>query len=418
MGPIMLVVAAALLQGGSTERLVGLVRPGRGEGDVHSVLSAKGLRGRMADRRVVVIESDPAVADQARRLRESGVFSAVEVDQRAAIAGRPSDPSYGAQWHLPRVGAETAWAVTWGSADVIVAVIDAGIDASHPEFAGRILPGWNFVKDTADTSDVTGHGTAVAGVVGAAANNGVQGAGLAGGCRILPLVVVGSDGFAWYSDIAAAIMQAADRGARIINVSIGGESASMILQEAVDYAWARGSLVFASAMNEGTTAPRYPAACDKVIAVAATNTRDALATFSNRGAWISLAAPGDAIYTTRRGGGSEVRTGTSFASPLVAGVGALVLSVRPDLDPGELRSLLSASCAYLGAEAGAGMIDAGRAVESALGWQAAAPASSPAAEGSSGGSGGSCSASASGPGRAAWLILLALGGWGVLRRRG
>lgn len=386
------VLVAALQTNPQPARVVGISAAGRGASDVHAALSSRGVRRwSTAGERIWVAEAEERADDLVRELRASGVFSVVEVDRRASLAGIPTDPAYPAQWHLASIGAERAWDSTWGSAGVTVAIIDSGIDAAHPELAGRLLPGWNFVAGTSDTLDVLGHGTAVAGVVGAATNNGFQGAGLAGGCPLLPLVVIGPDGWAWYSHIAAAIMKAADSGARIINVSIGGKNPSAVLQEAVDYAWARGCIVFAAAMNDTSTAPAYPAACAHVVAVAATNQSDALASFSNRGPWVDLAAPGDAILTTKRGGGSEVRAGTSFASPLAAGVGALVLSLRPELDAETLVSLLASSCDWMGPDAGAGRLHAGHALEAA---GTAGPADAGAVAAAPGG--GSCSASGTG----------------------
>jgi subtilisin family serine protease len=176
---------------------------------------------------------------------------------------------------------------------------------------------------------------------------------------------------AYYSSIAKGITYAADRGVRIINISITGTTSSSTLQSAVNYAWSKNAVVFAAAGNANTTAPGYPAACDKVIAVGATDSTDLRASYSNYGSWIDVVAPGTSILTTLRGGGYGTASGTSFASPITAGVGALMLSVRPDLTPTQLTDLIKGSARDLGTagfdiQFGSGRLDANRAVVAAL----------------------------------------------------
>jgi subtilisin family serine protease len=273
-------------------------------------------------------------------MRGSGEFAFVERDYYGHTASDPNDPSYIAQWHLPKIGSPLAWSVSTGSSLVIVAVVDSGVFGHHPDLSSKLIPGWNFVKDSADTSDLLGHGTAVAGTVAAATNNGIGVAGVNWNARIMPLVAADENDFAAYSDIAAAIQYAVDHGVRVINVSIGGNNPSTVLQKAVDYAWARGALVFASAMNQASTAAYYPAACVHAVAVSATDVNDRLASFSNYGSWITLSAPGTGILTTADGGGYGYWNGTSFASPIAAGVAALVLSVNPALTNQQVLDIL------------------------------------------------------------------------------
>ncbi len=216
-----------------------------------------------------------------------------------------------------------------------------------------------------------GHGTAVAGTVAAASDNGIGVAGVMWNGQIMPLVAVDATGFAAYSNIAAAIQYATDHGARIINISIGGANSSSVLQTAVDYAWSRNAVVFAAAMNDSSTAPNYPAACNHAVAVSATDSNDALASFSNYGDWISLAAPGSNILTTSMGAGYGYWSGTSFSSPLASGVAALVLAVNPSLTPSALVTLLeetadSPVASGFGASLGWGRVNAYKAVMSAL----------------------------------------------------
>ena len=298
-------------------------------------------------------------------LRQTGLFDYVERDFYAHTASTPNDPSYQAQWHLPRIGSADAWSLTIGSPSVVVAVVDSGVYAQHPDLSAKLVAGWNFVKGNADTADVLGHGTAVAGTLAAATNNGIGVAGVSWATLVMPLVAVDEFDYSAYSDMAAAIQYAADHRIRIINLSLGGASPSTTLQNAVDYAWNRGALVFAAAMNSSASTPFYPAACNHAVAVSATDANDHLASFSNFGNWITLAAPGTDILTTMNGGGYGFWNGTSFSSPIAAGVAALVLAVKPDLTNQELLSVLKHSADGVGSDTyfGAGRVNAARAVQ-------------------------------------------------------
>ena len=186
---------------------------------VHNAKVRRDFRGLSA----IAIEVPPQSAGAAlESLRQSGSFDYVEPDYYAHTAADPNDPSYGSQWHLRRIGGPLAWSLSTGSDSVVVAIVDSGVYPHHPDLASKLVPGWNFVKDNADTADVLGHGTAVAGTVAAQTNNGLGVAGVTWAGRIMPLVAVDAQDYAAYSDIAAAIQYAADHGVRVINVSIGG----------------------------------------------------------------------------------------------------------------------------------------------------------------------------------------------------
>lgn len=302
-------------------------------------------------------------------LTQTGLFDYVEPDFYAEEGGStPNDTYYDSQWHLGKIGSPAAWLRTTGAASVTVAVVDSGVDAFHPDLAPKLVPGWNFVAANADTSDLTGHGTEVAGAVAAATNNQIGVAGVSWASMVMPLVVVDRSSFAAYSDIAAAIQYAVDRHVRIVNVSIGGTESSTTLQNAVNYAWNHGVLVFAAAMNSATTTPNYPAACNHAIAVSATDQADRLAVFSNYGGWLTLSAPGVDILTTVSGGGYGYVNGTSFASPITAGVAALVLAANSQLTNQQVLDILKQSADDLGqpgfdAYFGWGRVNAGRAVQ-------------------------------------------------------
>ncbi|MBZ5580604.1 MAG: S8 family serine peptidase [Acidobacteriia bacterium] len=353
-----------------------LARP-RGAADAGAIRQALALHRAAARTRIsgtgasVVEVPEESSAAIMKSLAATGLFEYVERDYYAHTANVPNDPWYSQQWYVPSLRLPQAWDITTGAASVVVAIVDSGVDATHPDLASKLVPGWNFLTGSADTADVLGHGTAVAGTAAASSNNGAGGAGVSWGSGIMPLAVVDADDFAAYSNIAAAIEYAADHGVRIINVSIGGTNASAALQDAVDYAWSKGAIVFAAAMNTGSSTPYYPAACNHAVAVSATDSSGALASFSNFGPWVALSAPGANIFAPVMGGGYGYWFGTSFASPIAAGIAALALSVNPALSNTDLVNLLEKNADDLGAGGfdpyfGWGRVNAYRTVLAAL----------------------------------------------------
>lgn len=330
------------------------------------------IRRHLPDLNAEVVDLPEELSEAALlALQQSGLYEFVERDYYARMAATtPNDPYFGLQWHLAQIQAPQAWSVTTGASSVSIAVIDTGVDTTHADLAGKLLPGWNFITNSNTVTDANGHGTAVSGVIAAAANNSLGVAGVTWGGMVMPLVVVDANEYASYSDIATAIQYAADRNVRVINISAGGSSASALLQNAVDYAWNKGSVVFAAAMNNSGSAPYYPAACNHAVAVSATDDSDRLASFSNFGNWITLAAPGTAILSTAVGGGDQYWYGTSFSTPVAAGVAALALSVNPSLKAAELVDLLKQNSDDLGAAGydssfGWGRVNAYKAVSAA-----------------------------------------------------
>ncbi len=280
-----------------------------------------------------VIEADERqLAGIELTLRRSGLFSSVERDHVAHIA--ETDPYVNAQWGLPRTGAPLAWTLSTG-AGVTVAVVDTGVEPTHPDLQGRILPGYDFLNDDADPRDDHGHGTRMTGIIAAARNNGEGIAGVAPDAMILPVKALDGQGYGPYSAVADAIVYAVDQGARVVNLSLAGGGASSILQAAVDYAVANDVVLVAASGNHGTDLPFYPAAAPGAVAVAAVNDADSHPAFSNTGAWISFAAPGVDVVTTTLNGSYTGSTGTSPAAAFGSGIFALLLSANPTMTRAE-----------------------------------------------------------------------------------
>ena len=252
---------------------------------------------------------------------------------------------------------------------VVVAVVDTGV-ARHPELTAALLPGHNFSDSglATDSTDRAGHGTHVAGTIAADAGTTVE--GIAHGARILPVKVLGDDGGGWTHWVANGIIWAADNGADVINLSLGGPSSSSLLTSAVDHARSLGVTVIAAAGNENTSAPAYPAAIPGVIGVSAVDETKRRAWFSNYGSYVDIAAPGVDILSTVLFGSWDWYSGTSMASPHVAGVAALVEAAAPGLTPAQVERVLAGSTTDLGASGrdplfGHGLVDAVRAVQAA-----------------------------------------------------
>jgi len=305
-------------------------------------------------------------------------------------AAVPNDPFYRNQWHYDAISLPAAWDLSTGSEAVIVAVIDTGVLLGHPDLAGRLVAGYDFISSASRAGDGDGidpdpddpgdgepevpssfHGTHIAGTVAAASNNGIGVAGVAWSGRVMPLRALGVGGGTTY-DVIQSIRFAAglsndsgtvpDQRADVINLSLGGEGFSRAEADALRAARAAGVIVVAAAGNESSSEPFYPAAHEGVVAVSATTITRELASYSNRGSWVDLAAPGGSVRTDINGdgfgdgvvstigddsGGSirfryGILNGTSMAAPHVAGVAALMKSVHPALGPDEFDAALRA----------------------------------------------------------------------------
>ncbi len=338
----------------SASRYVGVLVKLRPHSSPRSLGRALGRLGARRERtlrhlRVVVVRVPRRnAAALISRLAHSRAVKYVERDHVAmritasnVVQETPTDPLWGLQWGAALTQAPTAWAVTKGSASVVVAVLDTGVDLSQPDLQGAFVPGYDFVNNDADPSDDHGHGTGIAGIVAARAGNGLGGSGFCPRCSIMPVKVVGADGTATGANVALGITWATDHGANVINISLGGTFGPTVA-DAINYAISKGALVVAAAGNNGNSNAFYPAADAGVLSVAATQPNDQLYSWSNYGAWVSVAAPGCDL-TTARGGQYAEFCGTSASTPVVSGLAALAMSYSPTSSAEEIKLAITSS---------------------------------------------------------------------------
>jgi hypothetical protein len=307
-------------------------------------------------------ESETNVETAVERISKVNGVEYVEPNRYRETYVIPNDPSYPNQWGLIKINCPAAWDRTTGSTNVVVAVIDTGIDLDHPELAALLVQGWDMVdlgpnpspppgfhfegdfmgRDN-EPQDEVGHGTHVAGTIACASNNATGVAGVTWNCRLMPVKVLtrivnnanANDvrGIGSAADIAAGIRYAVDHGARVLNLSLGGTTNTQVERDAIAYAISRGAVVVA-AMGNGFllgNPTSFPAAYPNVVAVGAINSADQRATFSQTGPHIDVTAPGVGVLSTVWDNGFTTMNGTSMASPHVAGVAALILSCNSSL---------------------------------------------------------------------------------------
>jgi thermitase len=363
--------AASAAQAGGTRTGDLVLRLGAGGSTARAAQLAGLVGGRLVSSLpqlgaflVELPEGAPPLPDALDRLRsEAGVRSAVRLHELHIFETAPlaaaSDPLQSSQWHLGKISAPTAWAAAASADNVVIAIVDTGVDYTHPDLAGKVTLGPDIAEADSDPMDTQGHGTHVAGIAAAVAGNGVGGSGVCPSCRLLAVKVFpDGSGSASDYDVAQGIIWAADNGADVVNLSLGGPGGSTTLRDAVDYAWSRGVVVVAAAGNSGNGTTQYPAAYPNAIAVAATTSYDTRASFSTYGSWVDIAAPGSSILSTVRGGSYQAWSGTSMAAPVVAGAaglafaglaGATSISVRAALERAVVDLAPSGRDPYFGA---------------------------------------------------------------------
>ncbi len=289
------------------------------------------------------ITSDPDILEMTKYIVE---------DQKCHVAFVPNDPFYPNQWGPPAIDAEAAWDDQQGNHSLILAIIDTGVDLDHPDLNNNIDTNidWDFVNNDATAQDDYGHGTHVAGIAAAEINNGIGVAGLAQ-VTIMSVKVLDSGGSGYWSWVAAGITYAADNGAKVLNMSLGGTGFDQSVEDACDYAYyTKDAVVIAAAGNYGSSQFFYPAAYASVIGVAALQTPTTRAGYSNYGADnVELCAPGSSIYSTQWNNTYTYLDGTSMASPHVAGVASLWRCERPELSAAKTRAGLRYNADDLGA---------------------------------------------------------------------
>ncbi len=282
----------------------------------------------------------------------------------------PNDPLFANlnAWSLSRISGPEAWALTTGNSNVVIAILDTGVDGSHEELVGKMVAGWNVYDQNSDTRDIQGHGTMVAGTAAARGNNGIGVASVAWACSIMPVRISDIYGYATDSTIASGLTWAADHGARVANVSYNVAGSSTV-SRAARYFQRKGGVVTVAAGNQGMflDVPDDP----YLLTVGATDSEDVLYPWSNTGSGVDLVAPGSA-FTIANGGGYAVATGTSNAAPIVAGAAALLFSLNPNLTPEQVQIALKESAADLGdigfdTQYGSGRVNLERALISASG---------------------------------------------------
>jgi subtilisin family serine protease len=366
-----------------------LVEPNAGVtvDQLEKLLKVHGGRARkmgQGEGHIVDLPTNGSEAAVVAQLKNRPEFKFVELDRRVKVSYAVNDPYSGSEWHLTQIGAPTAWNTTQGSG-VTIAILDSGVDATHPDLQPNLVAGYNTYDGNTDTSDVCGHGTAVAGTAAARSDNGQGVAGVAGQAKIMPVRIAYNDAsngcYAYYSTIASGLTWAADHGARIANISYSGVAGSAAIQSAASYMKSKGGLVFVAAGNAGINENIAPTT--SMIAVSATDSTDTKTSWSSYGSYVALAAPGAGIWTTSKGGIYQAWNGTSFASPVAAGVAALVMAARPDLTAVQVETLLESTARDLGGAGrdtlyGYGRVNAAAAVQAALNMPLAPDTQAPA----------------------------------------
>ena len=384
---------AAALSAAPTAQAKLLVRykPGASAGERAAARRDAGVRRErgfaVVGLEAVAPERGVDVAAAAARLRRDPDVRYAETDRVRRAARIPSDALFGFQWDLERISAPAAWDITTGAPQIVVAVADGGADLDHPDLAPNLVSGWDFVDADGlpDDEDPSGHGTHVAGTVGARGDDGTGVSGVAWTTRIMPLRVLGADGTGTVSDTIGAYELAARSGARIVNLSFGGTGASSAERDAI--AAAPDVLFVAAAGNDGADVdvkPTYPCAYDlpNVVCVTASDRSDGRPAFANVGrASVDLAAPGTSIVGPVPGGWASL-SGTSMAAPHVAGAAALLLAREPAARPQDLIAALIGTTtpapAFAGLTVSGGRLDAAAALRAVRATPSPPPTPTPA----------------------------------------
>lgn len=252
------------------------------------------------------------------------------------------------QWNLTAIQAPQAWDISKGTSKIKIAVIDTGVDLTHPDLQKKLLPGVNVLDSSKSVNDDNGHGTHVTGIIAATINNKRGIAGLTWNSKIMPIKALDGSGAGTSFSVADGIIEATDRGAHVINLSLGNYASSQFLRDSVRYANQHNVLVVAASGNDHSNQPSYPAAYPEVIAVAASTVKNQIAPFSNFGSYVDITAPGDNIASTYSGNQYASLSGTSMATPHVTALCALVRSINPRLSNAEVIKIITSTASDKG----------------------------------------------------------------------
>ena len=353
---------------------------------------------------VVKFEKDKTSSEVFANLKDAPEFAYVEKSKTYEIEFTPNDELYSSQWGLEQINIESAWEHTIGDTSIIIGLIDTGVDFAHPDLqrkfklnAGEIglddngndkrynqidddnngyvddYVGWNFLTSddfpngNNNPSDDQGHGTFVAGIIGASTNNSIGVAGVNPNARVFVAKAFDSDGYGKEEDVAAAMLYLANNGARIINMSFGDYTYSQTMRDVIDYVTSLGVVLVGSAGNSSSSSPHYPSSFENVISVGANTQGEDLASFSNYGNSLDLLAPGVSIISTGMGCEYVSASGTSASAPFVTGVVSLILSLQSDLALDDVKQILKTTAKDIydvgyDIYSGAGILDAAKAV--------------------------------------------------------
>ncbi|MEU4291363.1 S8 family serine peptidase [Kribbella sp. NPDC026596] len=321
---------------------------------------------------IVKLKGDLSAADLLKKAKADPTVELASLNYKRWISAVPNDLYYGTdqKTYLNTVRVLQAWDLSKTTGSQIVAVLDTGVDAGHPDLAGHLVAGYNATSPNRGPIDDNGHGTMTLGIIAAGANNGLGVAGVGWNVKAMPVKVLASNGGGYDVDIAEGIDWAVAHGAKVINMSLGGPGDNAVLHDAVRRAVAAGVVVVVAAGNDGSDVLQYPAAYPESIAVAATNAVGVLTDFSSYGDWVDIAAPGWNILSTgvRSMTGSGYApywscTGTSCSAPIIAGVAALVKNKWPTFTPAQVAQRLKVLARDAGPRGtdpyyGAGIVDA------------------------------------------------------------
>ena len=296
--------------------------------------------------------------------KKKDVVEYAELDRRVAPGMIPNDPEYPKQWYHTKVQDPLAWDRTLG-AGVTVATLDTGVDLLHKDLATSTIVGWNFYNNNSNVTDVKGHGTNVAGVMAALGNNKIGISGVAPASKNIAIRISDPNAYAYWSAMADGIVYAADHGARVANISYVDSCSSQVVNDAAQYMRSKGGVVVMSAGNSGKN--NNMAATPGVVCVSATDKNDVRPSWSSFGSSVDVSAPGVSVNTTKKGGSYTIVNGTSFSSPIVAGVYALMFSINPHLSPSQADSIIKSTAKDIGTPGwdmyyGWGRVDAAKAV--------------------------------------------------------